>query len=217
MYESGLKVAADRALWCRMGALYAYDYTPAARLRVTGEDSEDFLQSQFSNELRPFTSGQCTYGLWLDVKGKVLADAQVLCVEPEAFVVVSEWSAVEVIEGTLEHHIIADDVELEAQEALPALALWGAGVAEFLQQLGVAMPAAGSFTAAGDLWVYPGRRSLLPSVECLARSAAALARVRAALTACDAEFVSLARMQRERMDAGIPAVPAGARSRGFTG
>ena len=54
--------------------IYGYDYKRAAHLWVTDEDAADFLQSQFANDLRPFAAGKCTYGLWLDVKGKVIAD-----------------------------------------------------------------------------------------------------------------------------------------------
>ena len=56
-----------------------YEYTPAAHFLVSDEDAADFLQSQFTNDLRPFEAGRSTYGLWLDVKGKVIADSVVLC------------------------------------------------------------------------------------------------------------------------------------------
>ena len=56
-----------------------YQYAPAAHFLVKGEDAADFLQSQFTNELRPFELRQATYGLWLDVKGKVIADSVVIC------------------------------------------------------------------------------------------------------------------------------------------
>lgn len=67
-----------------------YAFRPAADFLVTDEDAADFLQSQFTNDLRPFQPGQCTYGLWLDVKGKVIADSYVLCLGDEHFRVLSE-------------------------------------------------------------------------------------------------------------------------------
>ena len=57
-----------------MDAVLGYEYKPAGHLLVTDEDAADFLQSQFTNELCPFEAGRCVYGLWLNVKGKVIAD-----------------------------------------------------------------------------------------------------------------------------------------------
>ena len=67
-----------------------YQYVPAGHFIVTDGDAADFLQSQFTYELRPFNVGQATYGLWLDVKGKVIADSVVLCEGAEKFRVISE-------------------------------------------------------------------------------------------------------------------------------
>ena len=94
-----------------------YQYAPAAHFIVTEEDAADFLQSQFTNELRPFKVGQATYGLWLDVKGKVIADSVMLCEGAEQFRVISECCAGELITAHMERHIIADDVEIEHVES----------------------------------------------------------------------------------------------------
>ena len=54
-------------------------WRPAAWLRITGGDAETFLQGQFSNDLRGLRAGSgAVYGLWLDVKGRVMADSFVL-------------------------------------------------------------------------------------------------------------------------------------------
>ena len=94
-----------------------YQYAPAAHFLVTDEDAADFLQSQFTNELRPFELGQATYGLWLDVKGKVIADSVVICEGAEQFRVISECCAGELIVAHMKRHIIADDVEIEHCES----------------------------------------------------------------------------------------------------
>lgn len=94
-------------------ANYFYQYRPAAHFLVTDEDAADFLQSQFSNELRPFEPGRCCYGLWLDVKGKVIADSVVLCEGEERFRVLSECCPGEVITAHMQRHIIADEVVIE--------------------------------------------------------------------------------------------------------
>ena len=116
-----------------MNAVHAYNYTVGARLRVSDEDAADFLQSQFSQELRPFEAGQCTYGLWLDVKGKVIADSWVLCEGPEAFWVLSEHAIASELQAKLERHIIADDVCIEVSPARSACALIGTDAAALLE------------------------------------------------------------------------------------
>ena len=55
-----------------------YSGKNAAVLRVTGEDAANFLQGQFTNDLRGLTTGGAVYGLWLNQKGKVLADSFVI-------------------------------------------------------------------------------------------------------------------------------------------
>ena len=94
-----------------------YQFIPAAHFIVTGEDAADLLQSQFTNELRPFKEGQATYGLWLDVKGKVIADSVVLCEGAEQFRIISDRCVGELISAHMGQHIIADDVHIEHVES----------------------------------------------------------------------------------------------------
>jgi folate-binding protein YgfZ len=105
-----------------------YEFRPAADFLVTDEDAADFLQSQFTNDLRPFQSGQCTYGLWLDVKGKVIADSYVLCLGDEHFRVLSERCPATVIAAHLERHIVADEVAITQSEPSHMLELSSAGL-----------------------------------------------------------------------------------------
>lgn len=120
-----------------------YSYQLAADLLVTDEDAADFLQSQFTHELRPFEVGRCRYGLWLNVKGKIVGDSVVLCEGAEQFRVISERCASEVLIEHLERHIIADDVFVEAQSPRFVLELSAAAVAE----LGMTLPGLGQFIA----------------------------------------------------------------------
>lgn len=130
-----------------------YSFRPGADLRVTDEDAADFLQSQFSNELRPFEAGRATYGLWLDVKGKVRADSVVLCLGEESFRLVSDHCDGAAIRQHLEAHIIADDVVIEPVAGGTVFELSAATCAE----LGLALPEAGLFaeTEHGCLWHAP--------------------------------------------------------------
>ena len=191
-----------------MDGVFAYRYTPAACLLVTGEDAADFLQSQFSNELRPFEAGRCTYGLWLDVKGKVIADAWVLCEGEEAFRIVSEHCGAAEIAAKLDKHIIADDVEIEVQAGLGAMALLGAAASELLASLAGQCPDAGRFVRCDGGLAWGGRRSAQPSYELVFDTEASLAACEERLERLGVRTVDSNRIACERMEAGIPQVPA---------
>ena len=90
-----------------------YEYRPASNFLVKDEDAAEFLQSQFSNELRPFDLGGCTYGLWLNAKGKVVGDSIVLCEENATFRVLSDCTKGDLIAAHLQRHIISDEVVIE--------------------------------------------------------------------------------------------------------
>jgi folate-binding protein YgfZ len=122
-------------------ASWFYEFRPRANFAVGDEDAAEFLQSQFSNELRPFEPGQATYGLWLDVKGKVLGDSVVLCRRASDFQLLSERSDGMRIREHLEHHIIADDVEISSVAGGPAFELSAAACSK----LELSLPPAGRF------------------------------------------------------------------------
>ena len=90
-----------------------YQWRPSACLRVSGEDAATFLQGQFTNDLQHIPVGTATYGLWLNQKGKVLADSFVRKVSPQDWRVLSYFSPATVIRERLEAYIIADDVVIE--------------------------------------------------------------------------------------------------------
>lgn len=152
---------------------------------VTGEDAADFLQSQFSNDLRPFSSSQVTYGLWLDVKGKVVADSWIRCEGEDQFRILSEYSSGQLIADKLDQHIIADDVELEVLPAAPAVALIGTDESE----AGIS---------------FRGRRSLQASCEVVFASEAERDNF---LSTRNLEKVSEKWVHEQRIKAGKPLVP----------
>tara|TARA_B110000093_G_scaffold167767_1_gene194274 strand:+ start:3120 stop:4052 length:933 start_codon:yes stop_codon:yes gene_type:complete len=191
-----------------MKSIFGYEYEPAAHLLVTDEDAADFLQSQFSNELRPFDVGRCTYGLWLNVKGKVIADSVVFCQGDEHFRILSEYSAAAVIAQKLEQHIIADDVEIEAQPTGAALALIGEGAVEALEAVGFPVPAVGTFATVRGVTIYRGRRSLELSFELWSGSAATIAELKVRLIELGVDFIPRERVQLIRIAAGVASVPS---------
>ncbi len=194
-----------------MSGISAFFYQPAAWLVVRGGDAADFLQGQFTNDLRAAMEDACVYGLWLDHRGKVQADGWILRESAEAFHVFSYTCPGALIRDRLESHIIADDVEVEESGPVEALSLYGPEASGMLGSAGLAPPEPGGFTRGGELRVFPGRRSARPSYELLPLGPGAghdwRARVEEAVAKAQATLVSADQLQRERLAAGIPAVP----------
>ncbi len=190
-----------------MSPVYGYEYKPAAHLLATDEDAADFLQSQFSNDLQPFKSGGCVYGLWLDVKGKVIADSFVLCEGEAKFRILSEHSQAAPIADKLEQHIIADDVVVDRFAEGFGMAMVGSEAAAVVQSLKMKMPEPNTFTCVDGLYLYRGRRSREPGVEFWSESADKISELKAGLVQAGVEFVPFQQIERMRMEAGVPRIP----------
>ena len=174
-----------------------FRWKPAAWLRVSGEDAANFLQGQFTNELRGLVSGQAVYGLWLNLKGKVVADSFVVAAGPREFWVGSYFSRAEIIRERLESHIIADDVAVENLTAgWEGVSLFGA--AGITARLGGEVP---------DGIVFRGRREETENAEWIfpVDSPANAGRVRSQMA--EAREIDAVEIARRRIVAGIPAVP----------
>ena len=182
-------------------------YRPAALIRVTGDDAFTFLQGQFTNELRQ-PPGSVTYGLWLNQKGKVLADSLVLRVSENEFLVTSDVSPAALIRQRLEEYIVADDVVLADETvATQGFMLEGPGAKEIVTQLLGEAPVMGRFIRKMNTLAFPGRgrpgerHALLgPENE--------LAALRAQFVARGAIETGRDELEYARIAAGIPAVPA---------
>lgn len=184
-----------------------HDFRPSARLRVTGDDAFGFLQGQFTNELRQ-PSGSATYGLWLNQKGKVIADSHVLRISEKEFLITSTGSPAGVIRQRLEDYIVADDVAI-ADETEGAQGLWitGAGSGDVLRRLLGDRPVNGRFVRAEDTVAFCGRRAPVENFEILG-SAESLGKMRQAFLAAGWAAAEAASIEFVRISAGIPAVPA---------
>jgi len=165
-----------------------YRWQPAAWLRVHGPDAFGFLQGQFTNDLRGLEKTAAVYGLWLNQKGRVLADSFILRgAEPEEFWVGSYFSAATVIRERLESHLIADNVTIADETAAwHGMTLAGPGAGADARTLGTG-------------FVFAGRRGLTDAVEFVARAIPESAASR---------VLTVEEMELARIRAGIPAVPA---------
>src|ERR1017187_4419327 len=111
-----------------------FPYLPACLLRASGSDAATFLQGQFTNDLSRLEPGRSVYGLWLDRKGRVVADSHVVCAQDGAgFWIVSISSPAPVVARRLGDYIVADDVVIEdATAAWRGLSLIGEGTGSWL-------------------------------------------------------------------------------------
>jgi folate-binding protein YgfZ len=161
-------------------------WRPAAWLRVEGPDAFAFLQGQFSNDLRALDQAGPVYGLWLNQKGRVLADSFVLKAgAAEAYWVGSYFSPAAVVRERLESHLVADDVQIEDQtERWHGRTIFGT--------------AALARSAGDEAISFPGRRGA-PAWECLGLQPPPRPQGTA---------LSTAEMDVRRITAGLPAVPA---------
>jgi len=134
-------------------------YDPTAHLFVGGEDAADFLQGQFTNDLRSSGENALTYGLWLNQKGRVLADSYIWQQSENSFCVVSEWSRAAVVRERLETYIIADDVTIDDRTGEHAgWVLGGVGATDWIEQLGFSLPQSNCYATAGSALLFRGRR-----------------------------------------------------------
>ena len=169
-----------------------YRYRPACVLWVEGDDAAAFLQGQFSNDLGGLEPGRGAYGLWLDRRGRVVADSHVVRAEGGYWVASVSSPAADVMRR-LGAFIIADDVVLDDRTAgWWALALVGEGAGAWLG----AQPREGL--------VLGGRRAARESWEWMVPGSG-LAGADAALGG--ARALAWEELERTRIDAGIASVP----------
>ncbi len=165
-------------------------WNPSAVLRVTGEDAATFLQGQYTNDLQvaPATDG-AVYGLWLNQKGKIVADSFVRRVAEKELWIVSYFSPATVIRERLEAYVVADEVDIaDVTDGWAGLAWFGESPRSRLE----------------GAWTFAGRRAAVATTEVIyPRSAGA--DVKAWLG--DATEISAQELERRRLRAGIPAVP----------
>lgn len=131
---------------------------PAADLWVTGEDAAEFLQGQFTNDLHSSETFAITYGLWLNQKGRVLADSFIWQESASVFRVMSEWSRAATVRERLEAYIIADDVAIDDRtEGSAGWILGGPDAPGWITRLGFAVPPAATFARAGEALLFRSR------------------------------------------------------------
>lgn len=178
----------------------------SAIFRISGPDANTYLQGQFTQDLKQ-PAGALSYGLWLNQKGKILADSHVLRLGESEFLIVCHALSACALRERLEAYLIADDVTLlDETGQWERLAVWGDE--DGLSVLQLERPAQHRFIRQpSGIIVFSGRLPGAIQAEVLVPAGGAT-ELRAALDAMGAQRVDASAVARHRILAGIPAIPA---------
>jgi folate-binding protein YgfZ len=123
----------------RNGAAWL-DLSARGKIKLTGEDRARLLHAMTTNHIQQLTPGTGCYAFFLNDKGRILSDANILC-RPDHFLLDLEPEAREKIYQHLDHFIIADDVTIEDATAdLATIAVEGPKADAVLQASGAPLP-----------------------------------------------------------------------------
>jgi folate-binding protein YgfZ len=103
----------EEEYWALKESASLLDLSHRGRLLVRGRDAPRFLHGMVTNEVKAMEVGRGNYAFFLDVHGRILADARILRLGPQAYLVDCEPRCIEAIRQTLRKHIIADQVVVE--------------------------------------------------------------------------------------------------------
>jgi aminomethyltransferase len=129
---TGYEALRNRAAWM--------DLSARGKIKLTGEDRARLLHAMTTNHIQQLTPGSGCYAFFLSDKGRVLADANVLC-RPDYFLLDVEPETREPLYQHLDRFIIADDVTLEdVTDAITTIAVEGPLAQQTLQHAGAPIP-----------------------------------------------------------------------------
>ena len=88
------------------------DISSRGKIRVTGEDRARFLHAMTTNHVKELAPGTGCYAFFLTAQGRILADANILCLA-DSFLLDTEPESRQKLMEHLDRFIIADDATLE--------------------------------------------------------------------------------------------------------
>ncbi len=116
------------------------DLSARGKIRMTGDDRARLLHAMTTNHIEGLKPGSGCYAYFLSAQGRILADANVLCLA-DSLLLDTEPETREKVLQHLDKFIIADDVTLEDETATTAtIALEGPASGEILRALGAVCP-----------------------------------------------------------------------------
>jgi folate-binding protein YgfZ len=126
------------------------DLTSRGLIRVSNEDRARLLHAMSTNAINTLQPGEGTQALFLNDKGRILAEFAVYCRDDD-FLLDTEANTRQLVLEHLDHYIIMDVVELEdLTESHCVLAVEGPTAAEALKGLGATLPEASYAHVAWD-------------------------------------------------------------------
>lgn len=110
------------------------------KIRVTGADRARLLHAMTTNHVQQLQPGQGLYAFFLTAQGRIVADANIVCLDSALLLDVEPEVTTKVYEH-LDKFIIADDVALEDVTAgMATVGVEGPSAEETLRGLGAAIP-----------------------------------------------------------------------------
>lgn len=135
---------------------------PSGVVRATGEDAQDYLQSQLSVNLSLLSHNGIKFGLRLNTKGKVLAGIYILKISEEEFLLVSRKGKASLLVDLLEENVVADEIEFKDETDQWHLhSTWGDQKNLVLEHHGLFLPESGKIIGGEDGYAFQDSR--LPS------------------------------------------------------
>ena len=126
------------------------DLSARGKIRLNGEDRARLLHAMSTNHIQQLKPGTGCYAFFLNDKGRILADANILC-RPDHFLLDVQPETREKLYQHLDHYIIADDVTLEDMtDTTATIAVEGPESSAVLERAGAPVPVAECATAEWD-------------------------------------------------------------------
>ncbi|HWP85747.1 MAG TPA: aminomethyltransferase family protein [Terriglobia bacterium] len=124
----------EEEYWALKEAAGLIDLSHRGKLLVRGPDAPRFLHGMVSNEIKGLPPGRGNYAFFLNVHGHIQADARILRLDDNSFLIDCDRARLDTVRQILDRHIIADDVEIVDQTAsLACLAVEGPCALEVLR------------------------------------------------------------------------------------
>jgi tRNA-modifying protein YgfZ len=143
---------------------------PGGVVRATGEDAQDYLQSQLSVNLSILRESEIRFGLRLNTKGKVLAGMYVLKISEEELLLISRKSKASLLVDLLEENVVADEIEFTDETGQWNFhSTWGDERSLVLERHGLAVPESGKFIYGEAGYAFPDSRLPGSAVSMLIR------------------------------------------------
>ena len=119
-----------------------WDASGCDRLELLGADRHRFLNGMMTADVGALEAGRCLYGLFTNVKGRILADATLMAHEDRLWVRLPATTGAAIREH-LSRFIIADQVEIRPLADMVPLALVGPGAPDVVARRVDALPEPG--------------------------------------------------------------------------